>query len=222
MNESPEIRRPARDRLGHELLAAAVRQHELRERGTRRRRRRNRGIVALLAVVLGTSAVAGASRLIGVGEPVKDRRDAGHDYRPGPNAPDLVAKVTDPAGERSWGVGIYTGVNGADCVTAGAVRGIALGLLENGRFRPYPRTYAGACGDMKRLKLMTELLVAESPQGPRTLAFGRVREPGQTVIAEHDGREFRAQSARGGGFLFVFEGRLRVEDLSIRLQKRAS
>jgi hypothetical protein len=58
--------------------------------------------------------------------------------------------------------------------------------------------------------------VVDGPQ-PRTIVFGRTRRSDRTVIAESDGKVYSTRPARGGGFLFVFAGRLTFAEVRPRL-----
>ncbi|MBE2316555.1 hypothetical protein DVA67_011250 [Solirubrobacter sp. CPCC 204708] len=204
--------RRAHEQLGEELVAAAVRLHG-EERAVRaRRRRRRRGIAALaVTAVLGAGAVAGAARLIGVGEPLNDPSPAVPRYQPD-GGPTLVAQQFDRERNVAWGVGVYTGKDGLECSIAGAVRGTQLGRIEGNAFRPYVGDYAGSCGDLSQQKLTIDILRSQG----RSIVFGRVRPGTRVVVAEHDGDRRRAEPGAGGGYLFIFDGELAFDDVDVR------
>ena len=43
---------------------------------------------------------------------------------------------------------------------------------------------------------------------PRTIIFGRTRPGEPYVLADYDGKTHRVATARGGGFILVFKGRV--------------
>jgi hypothetical protein len=205
--------RSAHERLGEELVAAAVRQHE--ERGARSRgRRRRRAVVSIaLAAVLGAGAVAGAARLIATGEPLPDRTVPGARNQPA-GAPVLVAQVWDAERKTSWGVGLDTSAEGEDCALAGAVRGRELGRIEDGAFRRYEGDFSGACAALDRaLPISYDVLQARGSP-PRTILFGRTLPGARTVLVTHAGETQPVPVARGG-FLALFDGALTVADVRV-------
>jgi hypothetical protein len=211
--------RSAKEQLREQLIQAARRDvaQERRAQQPRRRRRRRRGTGLIVAVVLGGAAAAGAADLISAGDPVPDTTSSGKQYKPPtPGAPELVAKAPDPQRGTAWGVGIYTADNGQQCAIAGQVRGVSLGLVRDGVFRAYASGSSGACADLKRMPMLFDRLVIDGPQ-PRTIVFGRTRASDRTVITKSDGKVYSTKPGRGGGFLFVFEGRLAFADVRPRL-----
>jgi hypothetical protein len=208
--------RSAKEELREQLMLAArrdVAQERQAQQPRRRRRRRATGVI--VAVLLGGAAAAGAADLISSGDPVPDTTSSGKQYK-APGEPDLVAKAADPERGTVWGVGIYTASNGQQCAIAGQVRGVSLGLIRDGVFRKYETGSSGACVDLKKTPMLLDRLVIGGPE-PRTIVFGRTRGTDRTVIAQSDGKVHSTDPARGGGFLFVFKGRVTFADVRPRL-----
>jgi hypothetical protein len=197
--------RSAHERLGEELVAAAVRQQEQRTSRSRRHRRGRAVLSIAVAAVLGAGAVAGAARLIATGEPLPDRTAPDVRNRPAAGAPVLVAQVWDQGRGTSWGVGLYTSSSGEDCAIAGAVRGTELGRIEEGRFRGYEDDYTGVCAALNDdLPVSVDLLRAPGSP-PRTIVFGRVRPGERFVQVTHAGRTDRVEVVEGA-FVALFDG----------------
>jgi hypothetical protein len=210
-------RPPAKEQLREQLMAAARREEALEREAVRPRRWRRRSIGLSVALVLAAGAAAGAAELISTGEPVSDTTATEPKYQPlVPGAPQAVAKAPDPNGGTGWGVGIYTSNNGEDCAIAGQVRGVSLGLIRDGRFLPYKADSTGTCGQLSKLPILIDRLVIEGSK-PRTVVYGRVRDPGRFVLADSDGTTHQARPARGGAFLFVFNGRPSLVDVYPRV-----
>jgi hypothetical protein len=211
-------RQSAKEQLRAQLMEAGRREEALeRQASLPRRRRRRRTIGLSVALVLAAGAAAGAADLISTGEPVPDTTSTGRNYQPAaPGAPQVVAKAADPEGDAGWGVGIYTATNGDDCVIAGQVRGVSLGVIRDGRFLPYKADRTGSCGDLSALPIMIDKLSIGGAH-PRTIVYGRTRDPNRFVIAEADGKTYRTRPARGGAFLFVFAGERTKLDVHTRL-----
>jgi hypothetical protein len=212
--------RSARDELLEEIMAAA-RREEAMERGAattgrRGRRHRRRVVGVIVALGLGAAAVAGAADLISTGDPVPDTSFHSPRYAPPPKgAPELVAKAHDPQTNTTWGVGVFTSEDGLDCAVAGQVRGLSLGLIRDGRFHPYERGTTGTCGH-KNLALMHDRLTIGGSR-PRTIVFGRTRNTDRYVVVESGGKSRSVRPARGGAFLFVFDGPLLPDEAIPRL-----
>jgi hypothetical protein len=210
--------RSARERLGEELVAAAVRQHEERASRSRGRRRRRAVLSIAAATILGAGAVAGAARLIATGEPLPDRTVPGARNQPA-DAPVLVAQVWDAERRTAWGVGLYTSDEGEDCALAGAVRGQQLGRIEGGVFRRYEGDYTGACAALDRA-LPISFDVLQVPGSPRrTILFGRTLPTARSVQVTHAGVTRTVRVARGG-FLALFDGALTVADVQVAPSSR--
>jgi hypothetical protein len=206
----PDPPRSARDELREQLLQAARRQAGPRPA---RRRHRRRGLALVVAVALGTAAAAGAAELLSTGEPVPDTSYPGTRYQPARNgAPVLDAKAKDPSGGLAWGVGLYTAKDGKACVVGGRVSGVSIGEVRDGTFHPFARGTTGACGDLERQQYLFDIKWTDGV----TLVFGRTH-PGRHVSAVNAGRSYPAPLGRGGGFVYVFRGRVEFADISIRV-----
>jgi hypothetical protein len=207
----------AKEQLRAQLMEAGRREEALERRAARPRHRRRRAVGLSVALVLAAGAAAGAADLISTGEPLPDSTFTGNNYKPlVPGAPQLVAKAADPEGDAGWGVGIYTAANGDDCAIAGQVRGVSLGLVRDGRFLPYTSDSTGACGDLGQLAIMIDKQSIGGAR-PRTIVYGRTRDPNRFVLAEANGKTYRTRPARGGAFLFVFAGERTKLNLHTRL-----
>jgi hypothetical protein len=204
---APRGRIPALDELRERLREAA---HRELTGAPRRRRRRRRAGGLLAAVLLVAAGAAGAADLIATGEPVKDPRagmSAG--YRPGPGLLQLSVIARDPAGGPGWGVRVYTARNHQRCVLAGVVNGADLGRMSGGRFHPYQRGFAGACGRPGRPFGTLQYT------GGRTLVFGIARPGAQRVTIAVSGAAHSARTGRGGAFLAVYRGEVASDALQI-------
>ena len=202
--KAADPRRAAQDSIRDQLREAARR--ELPARRRRRGWRRWRGPGVVVAALLGLSVAAGATDLISVGEPLPDTTLNAPRYAPtGDGVAKLVVKAPDPDSGIAWGAGIYTSREGQECVIAGQVRGVTLGRVRDGRFRPYERGTTGACGDLSRMPLFFDALRVEGSQ-PRTIIFGRARSSAHAISINDDGRRRSARLASGGTFLFVLRG----------------
>ena len=112
--------RRAQNAVRDQLVAAAVAERP-------RRRRRTTVGIAVVAALLGATAVADATGLLASGEPIEtllprnerawaERYEAPHGTRVVVTAPDADYRF-------GWGVGIYTTAKGEDCALAGQVLG---------------------------------------------------------------------------------------------------
>lgn len=194
--------RRAQDAVRDQLVAAALAERP-------RRRRRTTAAIAATVALLGATAVAEATGLIGMGEPIESLvppKDAEQlkRYR-AQDGVTVAATTTDPGYHYGWGVGIYTSAEGKDCVIAGNVVGNALGRERDGRFHRYGKGVAGSCGDLDRLPLMSDSLRIHG-EHPRTLVYGRTAQAGRRVVFEHRGVRRAASTGAGGAFLVVFDG----------------
>jgi hypothetical protein len=195
---------PALAELRESLREAARR--DVAARGPRRRRRR--GLAVLAVVLLGGTAVAGAADLISSGEPLRDERAVPQRYHPS-TALQLSVKAKDQP--LDWGVGVYTSRNGDECALAGRLRGVTLGELRGGVFRPYPAGRPGACG---RTDTPTGAFADLIRRDGRTLAYGRARPGARSVIITVDGRPHKARTGAGGAFVLVFKGSVTPSSLT--------
>lgn len=194
--------RRAQDSVRDQLVAAALAERP-------RRRRRTTAVIAVAAVLLGATAVAEATGLLAVGEPIESLmppKDAEHftRYR-AQDGVTVAATANDPDYRYGWGVGVYTSKDGEDCAMAGNVLGNTLGSERDGRFHPYGPAVSGSCGDLGRLELMSDSLRVKG-EHPRTIVYGRTRDPGRRVEFEYRGERRPATTGTGGGFVIVFEG----------------
>jgi hypothetical protein len=198
-----------------ELPALAELRESLREAAARDiaahkpRRRRRRGIGLLVAALFAGAAAAGAADLISSGEPVKeqppDRR-----YEPAtPPQIDAIAHDTPAA----WGVQVYESADGKTCALAGQIRGASLGKVDaKGVFHSYPDKRSGACGTLTNKQ---GGFISQSFGVDRTAIYGRVRAGASSVTVVVDGESKTAPTGPGGGFLFVYKGRVFPSDWSV-------
>lgn len=203
---------PARRELREQLVAAAHR--ELAP--VRRRRRRWRVGAAVAVALLGATAAAEATGLISIGRPLQEQ--------PGIEAADpryavsqpagvkLVETADDPGAGARWGVGVYRSPAGRRCAIAGQLRGFSLGLVVDGRFRPYGDRRRGACLSNARMKVVWDLLVVPGT-APRTVLFGVARPGARRVVVSERGERHQHPLGPEGAFLFVFEGVLGYDEL---------
>lgn len=214
--EGPDERYPVLDDLGRQFHAAAGERAARARAKTKRRRRRRTGGLAAIAV-LGAAGAAGAAQLIGIGEPVDDRRDVAPALRPAPgSARPLSVTVADRDGGPSWAVGTYAGTDGRACAIAGRTRAGLLGeQTTTGVFRPYPRTFTGTCGTLRDTTLVYNVLRPRDV-AVRTLVFGRAGRDVQRVAVTAEGRRTLITPARSGAFLLVYDGVLTSRDLAVR------
>lgn len=205
---APGPRRSASEQLLDQLMEAARRDEALARPPQRSRRGRRRAIGLLAAVLLGGAAAAGAAELISTGEPVPNGTIRNPRYDPAAkDSPAIVTKASDPTGAAPWGVGIYTSNEGQACAVAGQIRGVQLGVIRNGTFHPFERGTSGACADLSRLPLFSDRMFVRGAQ-PRTILYGRTSRPEREVTVSLNGKTFSARPARGGAFVFVFDGNL--------------
>jgi hypothetical protein len=198
-------RRVAQDSVRDQLREAARR--ELAAHSRRRRSKWHwRGAGLAVLALLGVSVAAGATDLISVGEPLPDGSVKVPRYAPaGGGQVKLVIKAADPHSALAWGAGIYTSGGGQPCIIAGQVRGVSLGRVRDGRFRPYEKGTTGACGSLRHLRLFSDALtIRENP--PRTILYGRAQPSVRSVSINDDGRRRAMRPGPGGAFLFVVRG----------------
>ncbi len=203
--------RAAQNAVRDQLVAAVLAERP-------RRRRRRTITLAVVAALLGATAVAEATRLIGVGEPVerlipRSEQEQLERYR-APHGATVAVTLPDPDYRYGWGASYYTTAKGEDCVLAGNVLGNQLGLQRGERFHPYGPEVIGACGDLQRLGLMSDTL-RMTGEHPRTLLFGRTTTPGRPPVYRYRGRPHRATVGPGGTFLVVFDGVLESEAITL-------
>jgi len=203
--------RRAQNAIRDQLVAAAVGERP-------RRRRRTTVSIAVVAALLGATAVAEATGLLAMGEPIETLLPADESaqfdkYQP-PDGTTLVVSAPDPNSRYGWGVGVYTSREGLDCALAGQVLGSALGLERNGRFHPYGPGVIGSCGNLDRLPLMSDLVHVAGPH-PRTVLYGRVGTRTTPVAYEFRGERYAPRVGTGGAFLIVFDGVIMPADVKL-------
>ncbi|MBI5105341.1 MAG: hypothetical protein HZB46_10250 [Solirubrobacterales bacterium] len=191
---------PALHDVGDQLHAAARRDVAARRR--RRRDPRRRLVLVLAALLVLAAAAAGTAELLSTGEPLPTQPDRmPRKYAPAAR-PAVAVSAADPAGGLPWSAAVYTTRTGHDCVLVGRDDGGRLGLVRDGRFRPYQAGRPGFCG---RLDLSPGFFAEGGIGEPgRSIIAGRVRKGG-TVVFETDAGTFRARTGAGGAFLFVFD-----------------
>jgi hypothetical protein len=203
--------RSAKEELLEQLMVAAREQDRQLQAARRPRRRRRRGLGVVVAIGLGAAAAAGAADLISTGEPLPDRTLRGpRNEPPAGQGLQLVARAADPTGKTTWGVGVHTSGAGEACVMAGQVRGQSLGLIRDGRFRPYEPGTSGICEGATPMPLVYDRLTIRGAQ-PRTVVFGLTHDDRRFVTAMLGNRSYTARPAPGGAFLFVFSGTLPLD-----------
>lgn len=199
---------PGLDELGDELGRAA------RRRSTRRSPLRlGRGVAVAGATLLIAAGAATAARLIAVGEPVLDERDLPEGLRPEDGERRIVVRAADPSGGLVWGASVYRSADGRACILAGVQRGASLGVVDDGRFRPYSQQTRGSCGDLRRTDVFFTTQTVRQPS--RTLVFGRT-DARARVIRIRSGAESRTVGVTdGGAFLVVFDDDLDSSTLRV-------
>jgi hypothetical protein len=191
----------ALDELRESLREAARRDIEARPR-RRRSRRRIGGLAAVLVVAAG-GAAATAADLNSTGKPLPKPKLGSTRYQPAPGASLQLAVRADDK-PLAWGVKVFKSNNGQTCVIAGQINGIALGLLEGGKFHPYPKVPHGSCGRPRKLRTPVTL---ETYQGQgRTIIYGIAGTGAKHVTALVDGQPRTAPVGDSETFLFVFKG----------------
>jgi hypothetical protein len=189
----------ALEQLRENLREAARRDIEAERARTRRRKRRATGLIAI--ALLGGAGAATAGQLISVGEPAEEaaRDFEGPEYdqlrSTGPAAVRVVMTADAGAGRLPFGLGLYTAPNGQRCAHVGQVNRNALGVVEDGKWRPYSER-KGLCTGRTSSSTADDF-------GDRTVVYG---------LAARDVRRVRVRGlaewkAVGpeGAFMFVFE-----------------
>ncbi|HEY6887264.1 MAG TPA: hypothetical protein VI300_05765, partial [Solirubrobacter sp.] len=181
----------------------------------RRSKWRWRGAGLVVLAALGVSVAAGATDLISVGAPLPDNSLRIPRYAPGGGGQvKLVLKAPDPDSELAWGAGIYASGAGQPCILAGQVRGVSLGRVREGRFRPYEPGTSGACGSRHMRMFSDALTIRENP--PRTILYGRAQPSVRSVSINDDGRRRSMRPGPGGAFLFVIRGAITANGTGLR------
>jgi hypothetical protein len=157
----------------------------------------------VLFAVVGLAGAAGAAELISIGEPVDDPKPRGEGVQP-VAAGEIAVTAPDAEQPVPWALRIYDSGD-QQCALAGQLRGNTLGIASEGRFRPYAKDTGGACGQLDRLPYFVAVRQFGGER-PRTLLFGRAGTRVTRLDVRHGGRHDSTRPARGGAFLFVFEG----------------
>lgn len=167
--------------------------------------------------MLSTAAVAGAARLIAVGEPVPPVTGLPERFAPPGDAPnDLVLTAADERGALPFAARIYDGPDDSDCIIVGRVRGRTLGVVGDGEFRPYEEGRQGVCGRLAGSPLFFSAQFFAGGGPPRTVVFGRADESVDQLRVTGVGTPRVLTPGRGGAFVLVYDGRVDERRLSIR------
>jgi hypothetical protein len=195
-----ELREHFREAAARELAGKRVR---------RRRQRRVTGV--LIALLVGSAAVAGAADLIAVGEPAPDLRIQGDAYKPPANAlrPTVLVKAEVAGMRLPYGVGAYTANNGQRCLVVGSLLGYTLGLTDRDEFKPYDRGKVGSCAPPGRLNQ------DRWTDHGHTLLFGVGTKATPQAVVTVEGKVYRPPPGRERAFLVVFDGTLELEDFAV-------
>jgi hypothetical protein len=200
---------PALRSVGDQLHEAARRELAPAQR---RRRRRRRVLVIAIGLLLLAAAVAGAARLIAVGEPVNDTRQ-GEELAPREPGR-IVVRASDPDGGLPWAARTYTSRDGRECILAGRQRGFTLGVIRGGSFHAYPPDARGVCGDLASTGLLQSSVTFTEPQ-LRTVVFGRTKPGVTSVLVEGPGRPREVRVGPDGAFLLLYDGRVAANEVQV-------
>lgn len=207
-------RLPSLDALGEQLGRAARRRPDPAPHGRRFRR-----VFTIAAVAsVGTASAAAAGVLLGVGQPVTSERDQPAGLRPEVRGR-LDVTSADPRSRVVWGVRSYRSRDGSRCAVAGrVVNGLVGQLRADGRFAPFAEDTVGACTDVQSERIAFGVV---APSGPlrRTLVFGRAGESTVAIRLRTPSSARTLSLGRDGAFLAVFEGIVRLADISVVAQK---
>lgn len=177
-------------------------------------RRHRNGLVVAIAGVAVAGGVAGAASLLSVGDPLPVPAVQSARYGPpGASAPQVAVSTRDPDDMSTFAVATYQLQNGDACAITGQLRGLTLGTIEAGTFRPYAPRTGGPCGDLDELPLFYEFRYF--PGADRTVLYGRARQPVRQVTLRLDGERSVARTGHGGAFLFLFRGKETFEGLKL-------
>jgi hypothetical protein len=196
------------DALREQFAAAAAREigADQQPHAVRRRKLR-RAAIAFAVVGVGSGGIATAVDLISTGEPAPGNPDISKVYGVTPGGGTVAVTAPDPDGGLDWGVLAYTSKPGLPCAIVGQVRGAELGVVEDGKFRPYGTRAGSVCGPLKDRRVFWSPIDI----GNRSLIFGRASAGVRalTVTVKATGRRYSAKPGPKGAFLFVFEKGLR-------------
>jgi hypothetical protein len=205
---------PALTDLRRQLHEAAVREMAAPDAAAapgRRRRRWRRAAIIAIAIAVALAGVAGAARLIGIGEPVKDTKNPPARLRP-TGSPEIAVRAQDPSGGPAWAVAVYDAQNGQQCALAGRERGGVLGLqVSRDEFRPFA---AGTTGMCARLNGSRVAFTTAHPRDmfPRSVVYGRAGPGIKAVRITVDG-DTQVAPVGSGAFLAVYEGTVTERDV---------
>lgn len=180
-----------------------------RERAGRRApggRRAQRAVMIALAALLLSAAVAGAVRLLtDDGPPVPGERQLPNDIKRAPADRSLaLARADDPHGSLSWGLRSYASSSGGRCLVAGRLKDGRLGVLRDGRFRPFASDAPGVCSPRDAHSLVANQVYPGTD--PRTALFGFVDRTITSARVQSGGRSTPVPIATDGTFLVVWTG----------------
>lgn len=197
------------DEMRERFREAAAREMARAPRARPRRRWWRFGGLALVGAGLVTAGVAGAGQLLSKGEPLEG---AGV-LAPGAvlGRGELALFAQDPTGGPPWAVATYETRDGDLCVEGGQVRGKELGLIEDGRFRPWGEGAVANCMYPESRGTVDTMSSLDGP--PRTLIYGRARADVSRVVVVVDGRARASRPRHGGAFMFLFEGDVRASNI---------
>jgi hypothetical protein len=207
---------PALTDLRRQLHEAAVREMAAPDAPPARRRRHarrrwRRAAIIAIAIAVALAGVAGAARLIGVGEPVKDTKDYPARLHPA-GSEEIAVRAQDPSGGPAWAVAVYDAKNGQQCALAGRERGGVLGLqVSRDEFRPFANGTTGMCA---RLNGSRVVFTTANPRDmfPRSVVYGRAGPGIKAVRITVDGQT-QVAPVGSGAFLAVYEGTVTDRDV---------
>lgn len=169
-----------------------------------RRHRKGVGGGFVILALAGTTATA--TQWISTGDPVDPEVVDSAKYQPGSVKPVVVVTASDKALGVPWGVAIYDSKGGYKCSYSGQLRGERLGVVQDGKFRPFTDKTGAVCQTLRS----HEILWAFKPydtKPSRTIIFGRAgtRVKSVEIVADDDRRTVKPGT--GGAFLVVVAGR---------------
>jgi hypothetical protein len=200
---------PALRSVGDQLHEAARRELAPAQR---RRQRRRRILVIAVGLLLLAAAVAGAARLIAVGEPVNDTRQ-GDELAPREPG-QIVVRASDPDGGLPWAARAYTSRDGRECIIVGRQRGFSLGVIKDGAFHAFPPDARGVCGELAQTGRLQSAVTFTEPQ-VRTVVFGRTKAGTTAVRVEGPGRPRDVRVGPAGAFLLLYDGRVAANEVRV-------
>jgi hypothetical protein len=171
------------------------------------------------------SAAAAALVVLVVGALLLTTGSVSDDTSPGPREASqvpsrpgearLAGSQPDPYGGLAWGVGLYTDREERLCAVIGRRKGEQLGEVREGAFRPLSPQTPGACADQHPDTLVSNVLPRGTESRPRTIVYGRAAPDVSSVSASTPEGRRLTDTVSGGAFLFVFDRRLRSQDIDL-------